>query len=197
MNKQDRQGVRTPADVERKYNLGQLAKERASDDSEQLNRLNQTLLQYMATTNATLNELWERCAEIEATQTWFGSGTPVLGNYPAVDWSDEEKTEHIGDIYCNKDNGNIYLFSETGWIQGLGGIMPDYLDYTVKFMVNGEVYEVVKVKSGNAVNAPSTPPTSESGSFLAWLLNEEAVVFPYTPTGDTELTALFQTESTL
>ena len=191
MSKQDRQGVRTPADVERKYNLGQLKTGGLSlKEREQLNQLHQTLSQYMASTNATINELKENCANIETTQTWFGSGVPTFENYPAVDWiTEDDKKKHIGDIYCNEDNGSIYLFAESGWIQGSGDTM---LDYTVKFMVDAVIYEVVNVKAGNSVNAPATPPASESGSFVAWLLNEEAVVFPYKPTSDVELTASFK-----
>jgi hypothetical protein len=66
------------------------------------------------------------------------------------------------------------------------------LEYTVTFKANDEVYEVVSVKAGNSINAPATNPTSESGSFVSWMLNEEAVVFPYKPTSDVELTASFK-----
>ena len=50
MSKQDRQGVRTPADIERKYNLGALSK--GGGDSGQLSQINQALSQFMADTNA-------------------------------------------------------------------------------------------------------------------------------------------------
>lgn len=66
------------------------------------------------------------------------------------------------------------------------------LDYTVTFMVDGAVYESISVKSGHSVNAPTENPTSESGAFVAWQLNGENVEFPYTPKGETELTALFE-----
>lgn len=66
------------------------------------------------------------------------------------------------------------------------------LGYTVVFLVDGEVYETVSVKSGHAVNVPAAEPTSESGDFVSWQFNGEDIVFPYTPTADTELTALFQ-----
>lgn len=56
MSKQDRQGVRTPADIERKYNLGALSKSTGS--SEQLSQINQMIAQFMAATNAKITELF-------------------------------------------------------------------------------------------------------------------------------------------
>jgi hypothetical protein len=61
MSKQDRQGVRTPTDIERKYDLGQLSAARglSAKQEESLNQMSQTLNQYMATTNAKIEELEE------------------------------------------------------------------------------------------------------------------------------------------
>ena len=69
------------------------------------------------------------------------------------------------------------------------GIQP--LDHTVKFTVDGEPYEVVSVKDGNSVYAPSGTPVSDEGNFGGWSLNGELVEFPYTPTEDVELTAIY------
>ena len=58
LKKQDRQGVRTPADLERKYNLGLLGG--GTGDSKlgtQLQQVSQSLAQYIATTNALIAEL--------------------------------------------------------------------------------------------------------------------------------------------
>ena len=49
MSKQDRQGVRTPADIERKYNLGALANSGGS--SEQLSQISQTVSQFISDAN--------------------------------------------------------------------------------------------------------------------------------------------------
>jgi hypothetical protein len=70
------------------------------------------------------------------------------------------------------------------------GIEP--LDHTVTFTVEGEPYEVVSVKDGNSVNAPSGIPTSENGEFGKWSLNGSDVTFPYTPTEDSEFIAMFE-----
>ena len=66
------------------------------------------------------------------------------------------------------------------------------LDYVVTFVVDEEVYEAVNVKAGNSVNAPAAEPTSESGTFVSWQLDGKDVEFPYTPTADAELVALFE-----
>lgn len=59
MSKQDRQGVRTPADVERKYNLGQLAAARGESQKQELalSQLTQTVNQYMASNNGNIENL--------------------------------------------------------------------------------------------------------------------------------------------
>ncbi len=54
MSKQDRQGVRTPADIERKYDLArlnQVGQGGGALSDEQLNTFRQEVHQYMATTN--------------------------------------------------------------------------------------------------------------------------------------------------
>ena len=62
MSKQDRQGVRTPADLERKYDLGQIDEVRKdnANNASQMSRLNQMFAQYMASTNASIAELRSR-----------------------------------------------------------------------------------------------------------------------------------------
>lgn len=65
--RQDRQGVRTPADLERKYNLGEMAQLKGSstEQADQIKQLTQTLAQYMATTNATFVKLEEHDLELD------------------------------------------------------------------------------------------------------------------------------------
>lgn len=65
------------------------------------------------------------------------------------------------------------------------------LDHTVTFMVDGEPYEIVSVKNGNSVNAPTTKPTSESGNVVKWLLDNQEVSFPYTPLNEVMIMAQF------
>lgn len=68
MSKQDRQGVRKPADIEQKYNLGQLSKisNDTSKQTQQISALSQTLSQYMVSTNGKLEDLENEIDEVEA-----------------------------------------------------------------------------------------------------------------------------------
>lgn len=53
MSKQDRQGVRTPADLERKYSFGQSFAQQGT----QISRLEQELAQHELNTNTAISEL--------------------------------------------------------------------------------------------------------------------------------------------
>lgn len=60
MSKQDRQGVRTATDLERKYNFGQVFTDQQKETSRQgdlLMRLNQTLAQFMSFANGAIDTL--------------------------------------------------------------------------------------------------------------------------------------------
>lgn len=68
--------------------------------------------------------------------------------------------------------------------------------HTVTFTVDGEPYEIVSVKAGNSVNAPSIEPRKENLVFIRWNDgNGDEVAFPFTPTEDTEIVAYFSTRS--
>lgn len=81
MSKQDRQGVRTPADVERKYNLGKLAASQGltAKQETRLNQLTQTMNQYMADTNAKIEGLENSQALPEIDNTLKIDEQGVLG----------------------------------------------------------------------------------------------------------------------
>lgn len=117
MSKQDRQGVRTPSDLERKYDFGQLSGANSHKlQTEKLNQLTQTISQFMTNVMSELSELKK------STNTWFCNGVPTLENMPAAEWdTDELKAEHIGNLCFDEDNNVLYLFKRTGelyeWVQ--------------------------------------------------------------------------------
>lgn len=109
MKKQDKCGVRTPSELERKYDFGSVFNGEVSYAalSKQINLLNQTLAQFMTNTNAKFEAM-------EATQTHFYEGVPTLENLPASEWeTNEVKQEHIGDMYFDTNTGHTYLFKLT------------------------------------------------------------------------------------
>ncbi len=66
-SKQDRQPVRTPTDIERKYDLGKLAASQGltAKQETKLNQLTQTMNQFMATTNGSFEEVDQKLEEME------------------------------------------------------------------------------------------------------------------------------------
>lgn len=183
MSKQDRQGVRTATDLERKYNFALLSNSGKSGGglAAQFNQLAQTVAQFMASTAAALKELDGNAA------TWFSSGVPTLANHPAVNWTtDELKAKHVGDMYRDDNTGYTYLFKRTGevyeWVKCFAE--QTSIGYTVTFYdENKTKIAVYSVKSGSAVNAPVyTAAKWVDGS-------GNAITFPYTPTSDISIYA--------
>ena len=91
MSKQDRQGVRTAADLERKYDFSNMA---GGKSTEQLGNLNRLLSQYMADTNATIASIEEQIANIEAGRLNVGVVYPVGAIYASV--ADTDPSELFG-----------------------------------------------------------------------------------------------------
>lgn len=83
MSRQDRQGVRTPADVERKYNLGKVASSQGLSEKQkmQLDQLNQTLTQFMASTNAKFEQLGNNPGGGASVQSDHAQNDPTQPDY--------------------------------------------------------------------------------------------------------------------
>ena len=106
--KQDRQGVRTAQDLERKYDL--LGLKKAVENSvEGLNKTNTILEDFMTTTVGSLEEISN---QLDGNiTTWFYGGVPTLSNLPASEWTtDEMRNVHLGDLYYDQDTGLAYRF---------------------------------------------------------------------------------------
>ncbi len=132
MSKQDRQGVRTAEDLERKYDLKSISviKKAVENSVEGINKTNKTLEEFMATTLGSIEELK---SDIDGNiTTWFYSGVPTLSNLPASEWTtDELKTAHTGDLYYDQNTGYAYRFvlCETGyeWVELLDNDVAEAL----------------------------------------------------------------------
>ena len=111
MSKQDRQGVRTPQDLEQKYNLASLVgiKKAVQNSVDGINKTNRTLEEFMTATLGTFEEIK---SQIDGNiTTWFYSGVPTLSNVPASEWvTDQEKEAHLGDLYYDQESGLAYRF---------------------------------------------------------------------------------------
>lgn len=110
MSKQDRQGVRTAQDIERKYNFSSMQKA-IEMSAEGLFKTNATLDNFVS---AVVRNFSEMRSELDSVaEVWFYSGVPTLENEPAITWDDQQ--EHIGDLYYDEETGFAYRFTPNGW----------------------------------------------------------------------------------
>ena len=112
MNIMDSKKAVTAEDLIRRYNLENLKNDRKSIQTikENTNNTNNLLNNFI---EATLSDLQNLQDQVDGNiATWFFSGVPTLQNSPAVDWTtDENKNNHLGDLYYDKDTGYAYRFT--------------------------------------------------------------------------------------
>ena len=110
--KQDRNGVRTAQDLERKYNLSDLVglKKAVKLSEEGINKTNTELENFMKSTAGDIENLQN---QIDGNiTTYFYSGIPTIDTLPASEWvTNEEKNNHLGDLYYDQDTGYAYRFA--------------------------------------------------------------------------------------
>lgn len=112
INKRDINKLRTPEDLERKYNLNDILtlKENYELQKKGLNKVENELNGFVIATGKSLKELQD---QVDGNiTTWFYSGVPTDSNEPAKNWTtDNEKNNHLGDLYYDKDTGYAYRYS--------------------------------------------------------------------------------------
>lgn len=111
MSKQDRQGVRTAAELERKYDLKAITglKKAVRLSEETINKTNKILEDFIVSTLGSIENIQN---QLDGNiTTYFYSGVPTLENLPASEWiTDELKNNHVGDLYYDQDTGYAYRF---------------------------------------------------------------------------------------
>ena len=112
IDKRDLNRLRTPEDLERKYDLKSILnlKENYELQKNGLNKVENELNNFVIATGKNLKELQD---QVDGNiTTWFYSGVPTEGNEPAKNWTtDNEKNNHLGDLYYDKDTGYAYRYS--------------------------------------------------------------------------------------
>ena len=112
INKRDINKLRTPEDLERKYNLNDILtlKENYELQKNGINKVENELNGFVIATGKNLKELQD---QVDGNiTTWFYSGVPTASNEPASTWiTDTEKNNHLGDLYYDKDTGYAYRYS--------------------------------------------------------------------------------------
>ena len=112
IDKRDLNRLRTPEDLERKYDLKSILnlKENYELQKNGLNKVENELNNFVIATGKNLKELQD---QVDGNiTTWFYSGVPTDVNEPASTWTtDTEKNNHLGDLYYDKDTGYAYRYS--------------------------------------------------------------------------------------
>ena len=112
INKRDINKLRTPEDLERKYNLSDIfsLKENYELQKSGLTKVENELNNFVI---ATANNLKELQDQVDGNiTTWFFSGVPTESNEPAREWTTiDEKNNHLGDLYYDKETGYAYRYS--------------------------------------------------------------------------------------
>lgn len=138
MSKQDRQGVRTPAQVEQKYNLGAIHAN-VPRTSLEVSQLMQSLAQYMAATNATIDALTQEIAKGQG----MANALKAEASGETVILTDISPIEHILTIELTsstpkdfstvtltrygeneEDNAETYTPTEDGIVEGVKSLSP-------------------------------------------------------------------------
>lgn len=111
----------TSEDLIRRYDLENLKNDRKTIKSthENLTKTDKILAEFVASTVQDLETIKN---QIDGKiTTWFFSGEPSLTNEPASNWvTNEEKANHLGDLYYDKDTGYSYRWSDDNgykWIK--------------------------------------------------------------------------------
>lgn len=112
MERRDTNLVRTPADLERKYDFSQLKvlTKNFEIQKEGLNKVENELTNFA---NATTKNIEELQNQVDGNiTTWFFNGVPSIDTYPSNEWTTEnDKIKHLGDLYYDQDTGYAYRWA--------------------------------------------------------------------------------------
>lgn len=141
MSKQDRQGVRTPADVERKYNLSQVAKNKGVTEKQEsrINQLIQSLNQLIANITAEFNSLSDKFVE-KVLKTDSETEYKTLSDN---DLTDELKSNYDA-AYSHSKSSHAPSNAQKNVIEGVkvNGVILSIIDKAVNVLVPTKVSEL-------------------------------------------------------
>lgn len=168
INKRDINRLRTPEDLERKYNLKDIFKLKENYELQKngLNKVENELNSFVIATGKNLKELQD---QVDGNiTTWFYSGVPTDSNEPAKDWTtDNEKNNHLGDLYYDKGTGYAYRYSLDNDIYGWIKITDN--DVAQALAIANSAKDTADSKRRVFVVQPTTP--YDVGDL--WIKNEE------------------------
>ena len=100
--------VRTPADLERKYNLASLfgLKKNVEITAQGMQKIENELNSMLNALVINLKDVLDSQSEISL---WFYSGKPTTSNEPYKSWS--KPSDHVGDLYYDINTGYVYQWN--------------------------------------------------------------------------------------
>lgn len=114
INYMDKTRPITAEDLIRRYGLDNLKKDRKAINTlnDGLTKINKNLENYI---EAVLSNIDNLQSQVDGNiTTWFFVGVPTLENQPAKEWvKEEDKTNHLGDLYYDQDTGYAYRWANT------------------------------------------------------------------------------------
>ncbi len=160
--------VRTAQDLERKYDFSQLGvlKKNYELQKESLTKVENELNTFARETTQTLEDLQD---QVDGNiTTWFYSGVPTLSNYPTSNWTtDNEKNNHLGDLYYDQDTGYAYRFGLENNVYKWISIRDT--DVTRALALANAAQDTADAKRRVFINTPNTP--YDIGDL--WIRNQE------------------------
>lgn len=168
INKRDINKLKTPEDLERKYNLSDIfsLKENYELQKTGLNKVENELNNFIKITTDNLKELQD---QVDGNiTTWFYSGVPTESNEPASEWTTtDEKNNHLGDLYYDKETGYAYRYSLENDVYNWIKITDN--DVTKALAIANSAKDVADSKRRVFVVEPTTP--YDCGDL--WIKDEE------------------------
>ena len=168
INKRDINKLRTPEDLERKYNLNNILALQQNYELQKnsLNKVENELNNFVLTTSKNLKELQD---QVDGNiTTWFYSGVPTNNNEPAKNWTtDAERNNHLGDLYYDKETGYAYRFSLDNEVYDWAKITDN--DVTQALAIANSAKDTADSKRRVFVVEPTTP--YDCGDL--WIKDEE------------------------
>ena len=167
--KQDRNGVRTAQDLERKYNIS-LIKKAVEQTETGLTKVNSELENFINSTADTIENLQD---QIDGNiTTYYYSGVPTLSNLPASSWEQSEYNVHIGDLYYDKNTGYAYRFYFDSTLETYGWVKLTDNDVVEALAIANAASDTADSKRRVFTTTPSPP--YDNGDL--WINNQEIYI---------------------
>lgn len=164
MSKQDRQGVRTAADVERKYSLGDIndASKRSTKAEKQVSELDQRMNLFMSSVNKTIKDIQDR----------VNSFYPVGSIYISADA--KNPSELFGGVWERIEDRFLLAASDTYPNMSTGGEAEHTLTIEELPIHNHQIHQWTWILSSGGNSGRYNIPGQSAGNGNAEHANEDA-----------------------